>query len=112
MVPHGQAVSLTAPECFRFTFPTAPDRHLRAAGLLDPGQDKTDDPAEQLPQALIRLMRDIAIPNGISAVGYTESDASDLARGTMQQHRLVAGCPRDVTQDDITAILTGSLQNW
>jgi alcohol dehydrogenase class IV len=112
MVPHGQAVSLTAPECFRFTFPTAPDRHLRAAGLLDPGQDKTDDPAEQLPQALIRLMRDIAIPNGISAVGYTESDASDLARGTMQQHRLVAGCPRDVTQDDIAAILTGSLQNW
>jgi alcohol dehydrogenase class IV len=57
-------------------------------------------------------MRDIGIPNGIAAVGYTESDAPDLARGTMQQHRLIAGCPRDVTEEDINAILSGSVQNW
>lgn len=28
MVPHGQSVSLTAPEAFRYSFPSAPDRHL------------------------------------------------------------------------------------
>jgi hypothetical protein len=30
----------------------------------------------------------------------------------MQQHRLLAGCPRDVTEEDINAILSGSVQNW
>ncbi|HNN48493.1 MAG TPA: hydroxyacid-oxoacid transhydrogenase, partial [Marmoricola sp.] len=39
MVPHGMAVSLTAPEAFRWTFEAAPQRHLRAAELLDPGHD-------------------------------------------------------------------------
>jgi alcohol dehydrogenase class IV len=37
IVPHGMAVSLTAPEAFRFTFDAAPGRHLTAARLLDPG---------------------------------------------------------------------------
>ena len=47
MVPHGMAVSLTAPEAFRFTFDAAPERHLRAAGLL--GADHVDDGPDALP---------------------------------------------------------------
>ena len=36
MVPHGMAVSLTAPEAFRFGFDAAPERHLKVAALLAP----------------------------------------------------------------------------
>lgn len=36
MVPHGMAVSLTAPAAIRFGFDAAPDRHLRVAELLAP----------------------------------------------------------------------------
>ena len=112
MVPHGMSVSLTAPEAFRFSFPSAPDRHLRAAAMLAPGQDKLNDAGEQLPSAVVDLMRDIDIPNGIGAVGYTESDVPDLVPGTMKQQRLLATCPRPVHEEDIAGIFTRSIENW
>ena len=106
MVPHGQSVSLTAPEAFRFSFESAPERHLRAAELLDPRADRANDQREQLPSVLVALMRDIGIPNGIGGVGYTEADVPDLVPGTMKQQRLLATCPKTPTEDDIAGILT------
>jgi hydroxyacid-oxoacid transhydrogenase len=112
IVPHGMAVSLTAPEAFRFTFPASPERHLRAAELLAPGLDRPGDDAEQLPAALVSIMRDVGIPNGIDGVGYDEGDVGDLVEGTMKQQRLLDTAPRPVTPDDAAAILTRSLANW
>jgi alcohol dehydrogenase class IV len=112
MVPHGQSVSLTAPEAFRFSFESAPERHLRAAELMDPRADKVNNSSEQLPGVLIDLMKDIGIPNGIGGVGYTESDVPDLVPGTMKQQRLLATCPKTPTEDDIADILTKSVENW
>jgi alcohol dehydrogenase class IV len=112
MVPHGMSVSLTAPEAFRFSFESAPERHLTAAALMAPDRDKVNDPKEQLPTVLTELMRDIGIPNGIGAVGYTESDIPDLVPGTMKQQRLLATCPRPVTEDDIADIFGKSIENW
>jgi alcohol dehydrogenase class IV len=112
MVPHGMSVSLTAPEAFRFSFSSAPERHLRAAAMLAPDAGQLNDASEQLPSALVELMRDIGIPNGIGAVGYTESDVPDLVPGTMKQQRLLATCPRPVDADDIAGILTRSIENW
>jgi alcohol dehydrogenase class IV len=112
MVPHGQSVSLTAPESFRFTFDSDPQRHLRAAELLDPRADRTPDEREQLPSVLVALMRDIGIPNGIGGVGYGEDDVADLVPGTMKQQRLLATCPKTPTEDDIAGILIRSVENW
>jgi hydroxyacid-oxoacid transhydrogenase len=112
MVPHGMAVALTAPEAFRFTFPTAPERHVAAAELLAPGLDRPDDPAEHLPAALTQLMRDTGLPNGLGGVGYDERDVDDLVVGTMQQQRLLAMSPRPVTEEDAAGILTRSLELW
>jgi hydroxyacid-oxoacid transhydrogenase len=112
IVPHGMAVSLTAPEAFRFTFETAPQRHLDAAAFLAPDADKHDDPREQLPSVLVDLMRDIGIPNGIGAVGYTAADVTDLVPGTMKQQRLLSICARTPSEDDIATIFTNSIENW
>ena len=57
-------------------------------------------------------MRDINIPNGIGGVGYDEGDVGDLVEGTMKQQRLLATCPREVTEDDIAGIFRRSLSLW
>lgn len=112
MVPHGMAVSLTAPEAFRFTFPADPDRHVRAAQLLDPTAEMTDDPADLLPQVLASVMRDVGIPSGLAAVGFTSSDVDSLVEGAVKQQRLLATAPLDVRDEDLAAILDASLELW
>ena len=112
MVPHGMAVSLTAPEAFRFTFDASPERHRRAALLLAPGADEPNDPAAFLPAVLTDLMRDIGIPAGIGAVGYDEGDIADLVDGTMKQQRLLATAPKQVTEDDVAGIYRRSIDLW
>ena len=70
------------------------------------------EPAERLPSALMALMRDIGIPNGIGEVGYGEGDVDDLVEGTMKQQRLLAVAPREVTAEDVAGIFRGSLELW
>jgi hydroxyacid-oxoacid transhydrogenase len=111
LVPHGMAVALTAPEAFRFTYPACPDRHVAVADLLAPRSAGTE-PAEALPAALTALMRDIGLPNGIAAVGYTGSDVDTLVAGALKQQRLLATAPRQPTADDLAAIFTRSLTLW
>lgn len=111
LVPHGQAVSLTGPATFRYTFSSAPQRHVHAAELLDPSVVDLDD-REKLPSALIRLMRDIGIPNGLAEIGYTDDDIPDLVAGTTAQQRLLALAPRQPTDQDLHAIFRDSLHNW
>jgi len=110
MVPHGMAVSLTAPEAFRWTFEADPGRHLRAAELLAPGHEY--DGPDALPHVLTDLMRDIVIPNGLAAVGYEKADVDDLVEGALKQQRLLATAPREVTAEDAAEILTRSLELW
>jgi alcohol dehydrogenase class IV len=112
MVPHGMSVSLTAPEAFRFTYQARPERHVRAAELLDPRMDRPNDPAEHLPLAVLNLMRDIGIPDGIGGVGYTEGDIPGLVEGTMKQQRLLATSPRAVNEDAVAEIFKRSLRLW
>ena len=107
------AVALTAPAVFRFTFDADPARHLRAAELLRvSGAAVPDDERERLPAVLVALIRDVGLPNGLAAVGYTQADVADLAAGAAQQQRLLATAPREVTDDDLGRILRGSLTLW
>jgi hydroxyacid-oxoacid transhydrogenase len=114
MVPHGMAVILTAPSAFRFTYTTAPERHLRAAELMGAPVSGLSEAErrEALPRALISLMRDTGIPNGLNAVGYTERDIPALVEGTLKQPRLLAGAPRSVGSADLDWILRDAMRLW
>ena len=110
MVPHGMAVSLTAPAAFRFTFDAAPERHLRAARILDP--DASGDGPELLSGVITALMHDIGIPNGLAEVGYGASDVDDLVAGATQQQRLLATAPKSPTEEDLAQVFVASMEHW
>jgi hydroxyacid-oxoacid transhydrogenase len=111
IVPHGMAVSLTAPAAFALTFDAAPERHLRAASLLSGGSSTAGGP-DALPSVLRSLMRDIAIPNGLAEVGYLDSDVDDLVEGALKQQRLLATAPREVTAEDLAGVFRASMEHW
>jgi alcohol dehydrogenase class IV len=114
LVPHGMSVILTAPATFRFTYASAPERHLRAAELMGvPVRDLSEaERREALPQALANLMRDVGIPNGVHAVGYEERDIPALIDGTLKQPRLLAGAPRTIGAQELDVILHDAWQIW
>jgi hydroxyacid-oxoacid transhydrogenase len=112
MVPHGMAVSLTAPEAFRFTFQASPERHLRAAQLLDPRAETPHDTSALLPAVLTQLMRDIDIPGGVGSVGFGAADVDDLVEGALKQQRLLATAPCPVEAEDLAGIFRRSMSLW
>jgi alcohol dehydrogenase class IV len=112
LVPHGMAVSLTAPEAFRFTFEASPERHQLAARLLEPSADTPAEPSALLPEVLVRLMRDIGIPDGVGAVGFGAADVDDLVDGALKQQRLLATSPREVHAEDLSGIFRRSMSLW
>jgi hydroxyacid-oxoacid transhydrogenase len=110
IVPHGMAVSLTAPAAFRFTFDAAPERHLRAARILDP--NASGEGPEVLATVITTLMRDIGIPNGLAEVGYGAADVDDLVAGATQQQRLLATAPKAPTEEDLARMFVASMEHW
>lgn len=114
MVPHGISVIVNAPAAFRYTAPAWPQRHLRAAELL--GEIIAGVPegaaGEILAQAIIRLMQDIGIPNGLQAIGYDEKDVPDLVQGALKQQRLLTIAPRPVDEHVMTRLFQGAMSYW
>ncbi len=114
MVPHGISTALTAPACFRFTAPTNPEKHARIAELLGVRTEglSASDSAMLLPDAIVRLLKDVGCPNGLSAVGYTTADLPKMVEGGWKQQRLLVGSPRPVAERDLHRILEESMILW
>ncbi len=114
IVPHGMAVVLNAPAALRFTGPARPDRHLEAAQLMGvkTGGATEAEAGEILAEAVIDLMKKTGMPNGLSAVGYSEKDVDKLVEGTLPQHRVTKLCPRPFTPEDLRKLFLNSLTLW
>jgi hydroxyacid-oxoacid transhydrogenase len=114
LVPHGISVILNAPAVFRFTAQANPARHLRAARALGASTavSTPEDAGEILSDQLISLMRDLNIPNGLKALGYTRTDIPALVAGTLPQHRVTKLSPRPAGADELAQLFEQSLTCW
>ncbi len=114
MIPHGMSVILNAPAVFRFTAPSNPQRHLYAASLMgvDVSGAADEDAGEILAGAIIEKMKAAGMPNGLSAVGYTEADVERLAEGTLPQHRVIKLSPRPVDKESLMQLFRDAMRYW
>ena len=114
LIPHGISVVMNTPAVFRFTSPAAPQRHLQAAAAL--GVDIRDAAPEEagqiLANAMIRIMQETHLPNGLKAVGYDEGDIPALVKGAIAQKRLLTIAPREVTEENLGQLFHDAMQNW
>ena len=67
---------------------------------------------EVLPRTLMSLMRDTGVVNGVSALGYNESDVPALVDGTLKQQRLLVNCPRAVGAEELANVIQHSFEYW
>jgi len=114
IIPHGISVVLCAPAVFRFTALANPERHLEAARLMgvDVSGAGMKDAGDILADALVSLMRKTGVPNGLSAVDYTENDVDKLVEGTLPQHRVIGLSPRPFNPDDLKKLFLDSMVCW
>jgi hydroxyacid-oxoacid transhydrogenase len=114
LIPHGMSVILNAPAVFRFTAPTNPERHLYAARLMgaDVSEASPEDAGELLADAIISLIQQIDVPNGLSAVGYTPNDVDRLVAGTLPQRRVLDLAPRPVGEAELRQLFLDSMTLW
>ncbi|MCA9876143.1 MAG: iron-containing alcohol dehydrogenase [Thermomicrobiales bacterium] len=114
IVPHGMSVILNAPSVFRWTASANPARHLEAARLLgaDTRGAADEDAGEILAGAIIDIMRQVGMPNGLAAVGFGPDDVEALVVGTIPQHRVTKLSPRPASEDDLRQLFLGAMAYW
>lgn len=114
LIPHGMSVILNSPAAFRFTAPANPGRHLDAARLLgaDVADARPEDAGDLLAGALVALMRQADMPNGLKAVGYGPDDVDALVAGTIVQHRVTKLSPRPASEAELKQIFLDSMTLW
>ncbi|MBD3675124.1 MAG: iron-containing alcohol dehydrogenase [Planctomycetaceae bacterium] len=112
MVPHGTSVIVHTPAVCRFTAPSAPERHLKAAEAL--GADifgvALEDAGEILAERVEHFMKQLQQPGGIEEFGYQEEDIPRLVEGTLVQARLLKLSPIEVGSMELGELFRNSLR--
>jgi hydroxyacid-oxoacid transhydrogenase len=114
LVPHGMAVVLNNPSVWRHTAPAHPERHLHCARCLGAEMRGAgpDDAGEALASRVIDLMKITGMPNGLRALGFTESAIDALATGAEPQYRVIKNAPVDIGRDELRSLFRAALRYW
>ena len=70
------------------------------------------DAGDVLAQRVIDLMRATDMPNGLSALGFKDSDVDALAAGAEPQYRVIRNGPKDVSPDDLKSLFGAAMRYW
>ena len=112
IIPHGMAVILNAPAVFRFTADTNLERHARAATMMGQVIKNQSKAGMSLAKAIIALMKQLDMPNGLSAVGYSEKDVPLLVKNTLPQQRVIGLSPKPVGEKELELLFSESMRLW
>ena len=70
------------------------------------------DAGDILAQQIIQLLQDLGMPNGLSGVGYDDSDIEAFVAGTLPQHRVTTLAPRPTGAEELRSLFEDSLELW
>jgi hydroxyacid-oxoacid transhydrogenase len=118
IIPHGLSVVMTSPAVFEFTAPACPERHLEVASILATnGTSKSKylnhshkDAGKILADILRQFLHSVNVDDGLSALGYTNSDIPALVKATIPQQRVTKLAPLAHTQEDLARLFENSMK--
>lgn len=105
-IPHGLSNSLVLPQVMRFNASVAAEQYAELAQIIDPGiaTGSAEAMTEALISALERLIQALGLPNRLRDMNITRDQLPLLATDAMEQQRLLANNPREVTYEAALAI--------
>ena len=71
-----------------------------------------DEAGDILAEHLIRLMRAVAMPNGLAGLGYHQGDSVRLAEGALPQQRLLGNGPVDSDKALLESMFDEAVRYW
>lgn len=109
--PHGLTVALLLPAVMRFNSTSAPERYAEIAELLgmDVSGRSQREAAELAADAVGELAEDVGMPDGLAALGVSESELPQFAADTMKLQRLLVGNPRRMDREDVERVFRRSM---
>ena len=57
-------------------------------------------------------MRELGVPKGLQAVGYSSADIPALVEGTLPQHRVTKLAPIPAGEAELTGLFEASMTVW
>jgi hydroxyacid-oxoacid transhydrogenase len=79
---------------------------------VDTSKARPEEAGELLAGAIIQMMRQTGMPNGLKAVGFGPEDVEPLVAGTLPQHRVTKLSPRPAGPEELRQLFLDSMTLW
>jgi alcohol dehydrogenase class IV len=111
---HGETIAVILPAVMDFFSRSIPEKFATIAQLMGENIEglPIHDAANKSITTIIKLMKSIDTPNGLSAFGITVKDLPQMAEDTLKIRRLLAGNPQQLTKDNLLKVFRKALKYW
>ena len=75
-------------------------------------EDLKSQAGQLLSDEIIKIMKQLNVPNGLSAIGFNSNDINSLVEGTLPQHRVTKLSPRPADAYDLENLFNDSMEIW